>query len=134
MRRFRVACKQACAYCGAMTQITQIPDTTSDTYHYRVIARAIAVIDGADQPLSLEALAAQMGMSAAHFQRVFSAWVGVSPKRYQQYLTLGHAKTLLRARFTTLEAAQEAVGATGMLTQIGVMVHSAETSDTEAAG
>ena len=43
----------------------------------------------------LEALAAQMGMSPAHFQRLFSAWVGVSPKRYQQYLRLGHAKTLL---------------------------------------
>ncbi|MEC7258554.1 MAG: methylated-DNA--[protein]-cysteine S-methyltransferase, partial [Pseudomonadota bacterium] len=39
----------------------------------------------------------------AHFQRLFSAWVGVSPKRYQQYLTLGHAKALLAERFTTLE-------------------------------
>ena len=44
-------------------------------------------------------------MSPAHFQRVFSRWVGVSPKRYQQYLTLGHAKSLLRERFTTLDAA-----------------------------
>jgi ABC-type lipoprotein release transport system permease subunit len=35
---------------------------------------------------------------------------------------------------TTLEAAQEAVGATGMLTQIGVMTHSAEASDSVAAG
>jgi AraC family transcriptional regulator of adaptative response/methylated-DNA-[protein]-cysteine methyltransferase len=48
-----------------------------------------------------------MGMSAAHFQRVFSRWVGVSPKRYQQYLTLGHAKSLLRERFTTLDASHE---------------------------
>lgn len=45
-----------------------------------------------------------MGMSPAHFQRVFSAWVGVSPKRYQQYLALDHAKSVLAQRFTTLEA------------------------------
>lgn len=67
--------------------------------------RAIDLIDAAEDPVRLEELAAQMGMSAAHFQRVFSRWVGVSPKRYQQYLMLGHAKTLLAERFTTLEAA-----------------------------
>jgi AraC family transcriptional regulator of adaptative response/methylated-DNA-[protein]-cysteine methyltransferase len=50
-------------------------------------------------------MAAQMGMSAAHFQRVFSRWVGVSPKRYQQYLTLGHAKTLLHSQFSTVDTA-----------------------------
>ena len=82
----------------------QKPEKAESTYHYGVIARAIAVIDGADEPLSLEGLAAEMGMSAAHFQRVFSMWAGVSPKRYQQYLTLGHAKALLRSQSTTLEA------------------------------
>ena len=53
-----------------------------------------------------------MQMSPAHFQRLFSAWVGVSPKRYQQYLALGHAKTLLRDHFTTLETA-DVVGLSG---------------------
>jgi len=77
-----------------------------DAYHYGVIARAIEVIDAhADDPLSLEDLAAGVGLSPAHFQRVFSQWVGVSPKRYQQYLTLDHAKTLLKERFTLLETA-----------------------------
>jgi AraC family transcriptional regulator of adaptative response/methylated-DNA-[protein]-cysteine methyltransferase len=93
-----------------MTQMMHTPDSTasddaSRAYHYGVMARAIALIDSAESPLSLEALAGEMGMSAAHFQRLFSSWVGVSPKRYQQYLTLGHAKTLLRERCTTLEAA-----------------------------
>ena len=81
------------------------PDTTSGAYHYGVIARAIDLLDAAPEPLGLEALAAQMGMSSAHFQRLFSTWVGVSPKRYQQYLALGQAKALLRAQATTLEAA-----------------------------
>ncbi len=75
--------------------------------------RAIAAIDAAgERPLSLTDLAADMNMSPAHFQRLFSTWVGVSPKRYQQYLTLGHAKTLLRDRFTTLNTAQS-VGLSG---------------------
>lgn len=76
-------------------------------YHYQAIARAIEAIDASDDPLSLNELAAQMDMSPAHFQRLFSQWVGVSPKRYQQYLTLGHAKSLLAERFTTLETAHE---------------------------
>ncbi|MEP1768045.1 MAG: methylated-DNA--[protein]-cysteine S-methyltransferase [Sulfitobacter sp.] len=80
-------------------------EARADSYHYRVIARAIDMIDQADGPIRLAALADKMGMSAAHFQRVFSTWVGVSPKRYQQYLMLGHAKSLLRAQHTTLDAA-----------------------------
>ncbi|MEO0632698.1 MAG: bifunctional helix-turn-helix domain-containing protein/methylated-DNA--[protein]-cysteine S-methyltransferase [Pseudomonadota bacterium] len=85
-------------------------DMTTHTpgYHYGVMRRAIDLIDSADAPHSLDALAREMDMSPAHFQRLFSAWVGVSPKRYQQYLTLGHAKSLLADRFTTLEAAHEA--------------------------
>ena len=89
----------------AMTQMMQSDNDATGSYHYGVIARAIEMIDRAEGPLGLEVLAGEMGMSAAHFQRVFSTWVGVSPKRYQQYLTLGHAKILLRERFTTLEAA-----------------------------
>ncbi len=88
----------------------QSPDTA---YHYAVIRRAIELIDAAgSDPLPLDDLAAEMRMSPAHFQRVFSRWVGVSPKRYQQYLTLDHAKTLLRDRFTMLDTAAE-VGLSG---------------------
>ncbi len=84
-----------------------------DRYHFHVMRRAINAIDAQpDTPLTLDALAAEMQMSPAHFQRVFSRWVGVSPKRYQQYLTLGHAKTLLRDHFTTLATA-DTVGLSG---------------------
>ncbi len=103
-RKFRVDLPMSGGYFGPMTQLAPHPDTSDSSYHYNVVRRAIDRIDAADAPLSLEALAADIGMSPAHFQRLFSAWVGVSPKRYQQYLTLGHAKTLLRDRFTTLEA------------------------------
>ena len=77
----------------------------SPAYHYGVIARALKIIDASGPQLSLDDLAAQMGISVAHFQRTFSQWVGVSPKRYQQYLTLDHARRLLADRFTVLETA-----------------------------
>ncbi|GAB4274925.1 MAG: methylated-DNA--[protein]-cysteine S-methyltransferase [Pararhodobacter sp.] len=78
-------------------------------YHYRVIARAIQEIDTlGGERVALGDLAARLGMSAAHFQRVFTQWVGVSPKRYQQYLALGQARRMLAERFTVLETAQDA--------------------------
>lgn len=82
---------------------------TENGYHYNVMRRAIDEIDTEQgRVLSLQELADRLDMSPAHFQRVFTRWVGVSPKRYQQYLTLDHAKALLADRFTTLEAAHEA--------------------------
>jgi len=82
--------------------------TIRPSYHYALAARAIRVIDQEQgKTLSLQDLAGKMNMSPAHFQRLFSQWVGVSPKRYQQYLTLDYAKSLLRDRFTVLETAHE---------------------------
>ncbi len=92
--------------------MTKQATSPEDQYHYGVIKRAIELIDGAETPLSLEQLAREMNMSPAHFQRTFSQWVGVSPKKFQQYLTLGHAKSLLHNRFTTLETAN-ATGLSG---------------------
>ncbi|WP_146346446.1 methylated-DNA--[protein]-cysteine S-methyltransferase [Phaeobacter marinintestinus] len=88
---------------------TQAPE---QGYHFNVMRRAIDLIDEGGENLALEDLAAQMDMSPAHFQRLFSRWVGVSPKKYQQYLKLGHAKSMLRERFTTLETSH-AVGLSG---------------------
>jgi len=87
-----------------------VPQETAidEGYHYNIIRRAIAEIDSAGaEPLSLDDLAGRLNMSPAHFHRVFSRWVGVSPKRYQQYLTLDHARSLLSDRFTTLDTANE---------------------------
>jgi AraC family transcriptional regulator of adaptative response/methylated-DNA-[protein]-cysteine methyltransferase len=84
----------------------------SEGYHYNVMRRAIELIDAGGETLSLEQLSEAMGMSPAHFQRLFTRWAGVSPKRFQQYLTLGHAKVLLQEHFTTLDTAN-AVGLSG---------------------
>ncbi|MEL6207122.1 MAG: bifunctional helix-turn-helix domain-containing protein/methylated-DNA--[protein]-cysteine S-methyltransferase [Pseudomonadota bacterium] len=87
-------------------------DGAEQSYHYNVIRRALDEIDAAGETMSLETLAERMQMSPAHFQRLFSQWVGVSPKRYQQYLALGQARELLRARMSVLETA-DAVGLSG---------------------
>ncbi|UWP89672.1 bifunctional helix-turn-helix domain-containing protein/methylated-DNA--[protein]-cysteine S-methyltransferase [Aliiroseovarius crassostreae] len=86
--------------------------TAEESYHYKLIGRAIQEIDAAEDTLSLDELARRVGLSPAHFQRVFSRFVGISPKRYQQFLTLGHAKTLLRDRHTTLDTTHS-VGLSG---------------------
>ncbi|MEC3860922.1 methylated-DNA--[protein]-cysteine S-methyltransferase [Mesobacterium sp. TK19101] len=86
--------------------------TETEGYHYNVMRRALDVLDQGGPGMTLDALADEMRMSPAHFQRVFSRWVGVSPKRYQQYLTLGHAKALLVEKFSTLDTAHS-VGLSG---------------------
>lgn len=64
-----------------------------------------------EQP-SLSEIAAHIGLSPAHFQRLFQRWAGVSPKVFLQALTLDHARALLRQQASVLEAAH-AVGLSG---------------------
>lgn len=81
---------------------------TPDPFQYELMAAALRHIEehAGSQP-TLDAVADAIGLSPAHFQRVFSQWVGVSPKRYLQYLTLDHARRLLDERFTVLDATYE---------------------------
>ncbi len=82
-------------------------------YHYALIKRAIDYIDAnaATQP-ALQEVAAAIGLSEAHFQRTFRQWVGVSPKKYLQYLTLNQAREMLKTRHTVLDTAH-ATGLSG---------------------
>lgn len=77
--------------------------------HYAAVARAIAFIraNAAHQP-ELAEIAAAAGLSEFHLQRLFSAWAGLSPKRFLQYLTKEHAREALRASADVLEAALDA--------------------------
>lgn len=100
------------------TAATAAPDpkdaaTTPDSAQYALMAAALDYIEAhRDQHPGLEEVAEAVGLSPAHFQRSFSAWVGVSPKRYLQYLTLDHSRRLLAERFTVLDTALE-VGLSG---------------------
>ena len=77
--------------------------------HYEAVARAIGFVraNAREQP-ALAAVAAAAGMSEHHLQRVFSAWAGISPKRFLQVLTKEHALAALRDSAGVLDAALEA--------------------------
>lgn len=81
--------------------------------HYETVARALHYIrtQAKGQP-ELEEIAAHVCMSPFHFQRVFTEWAGVSPKKFLQYLTLQYAKTAL-AQFASLSEAAESSGLSG---------------------
>lgn len=73
---------------------------------YLRIAKAIEFItDHVDQQPNLEDIANHVNLSPFHFQRTFSQWVGVSPKRFLQVLTINHAKALLRNSQSVLSTA-----------------------------
>ncbi|MFM5151445.1 bifunctional transcriptional activator/DNA repair enzyme AdaA [Aeromonas hydrophila] len=73
---------------------------------YARIADAIRFIASqvARQP-TLDEIAAHVHLSPFHFQRLFSRWAGVTPKRYLQVLTLERAKALLQEPRPLLEVA-----------------------------
>jgi AraC family transcriptional regulator of adaptative response/methylated-DNA-[protein]-cysteine methyltransferase len=56
---------------------------------------------------SLEEIAASIHLSEHHFQRLFSRWVGISPKRFLQFLTKEYAKKLLEKSNNLLEVTYE---------------------------
>lgn len=58
-------------------------------------------------PPDLGSLAAELGVSASALQKTFSRWVGVSPKRFQQYLSKEYAKRRLQAKRSVLDASYD---------------------------
>lgn len=55
----------------------------------------------------LSAVARSAHLSEYHFQRLFTRWVGISPKRFLQYLTVEHAKGVLKESRSVLDATFE---------------------------
>jgi AraC family transcriptional regulator of adaptative response/methylated-DNA-[protein]-cysteine methyltransferase len=54
-----------------------------------------------EQP-GLEEIAEFIHLSPFHFQKLFTEWAGVSPKKFLQYITIGHAKKILKENSATL--------------------------------
>jgi len=86
---------------------------TQEQIDYHRIADAIQFIveNHRNQP-GLDVVADHVHMSPFHFQRLFTSWAGVSPKKFLQYVSLEHAKQVLQARFSLAEATDE-VGLSG---------------------
>lgn len=85
---------------------------------FQRIAKAIAYIKAhyKTQP-GLDEIASAVHLSPYHFQRLFTDWAGTSPKKFLQYTSLGHAKSLLKEHQATLfdTAAEIGLSGTGRL-------------------
>jgi len=80
-------------------------------YEYEKVAQAILLLEREWklQP-SLEEIAEKVNVSPYHFQRMFTKWAGVSPKKFVQYLTVSYTKQRLNAGkpVSLIETAEEA--------------------------
>lgn len=98
---------------------------TSDTYNYQRIAEAIDYMREhfREQP-SLDELAARVHLSPFHFQRIFTEWAGVSPKKFLQFLTLDYAKGLIRQQSASLldTAYESGLSGTGRLHDLFIQI------------
>jgi AraC family transcriptional regulator, regulatory protein of adaptative response / methylated-DNA-[protein]-cysteine methyltransferase len=75
---------------------------------YGRIEQAILYLENhyRDQP-ALDDVAASIGLSEYHFQRLFTRWAGVSPKRFLQFLTKEGAKELLNRSENLLDTTHQ---------------------------
>lgn len=91
--------------------------STNDPYIYEQVASAIEYIHShhTQQP-ELDDIAKKIHMSPFHFQRTFTEWAGVSPKKFLQFITIEHAKKILDSKASIFDAAFEAgLSGTGRL-------------------
>lgn len=73
-----------------------VTDFRQMSQDYLRIEQAIQYLEKhANTQPELNEIASAVGLSEYHFQRVFSRWAGISPKRFLQFLTKESAKLLL---------------------------------------
>jgi AraC family transcriptional regulator of adaptative response/methylated-DNA-[protein]-cysteine methyltransferase len=98
---------------------------TREATDYERIAAAIDYIRNnfKAQP-NLDEVAAAMHLSPFHFQRLFTEWAGVSPKKFLQYISIAHARTLLKDKGATLfeTAFETGLSGTGRLHDLFVNI------------
>jgi AraC family transcriptional regulator of adaptative response/methylated-DNA-[protein]-cysteine methyltransferase len=81
--------------------------------NYQLVEKAIQYLHAEfPRQVNLDELAEKVHLSPFHFQRIFTEWAGVSPKKYLQYLTLNYAKSQL-AKAPNLAEASETAGLSG---------------------
>jgi len=87
---------------------------TQKIINYNRIAEAIEYLkqNYKEQP-DLDEVAKKIHLSSFHFQRIFKEWAGISPKKFVQYLTVEHAKAILKQKETTLFDAAFETGLSG---------------------
>jgi len=75
---------------------------------YQRIEKAIHFIkENFQQQPELDEVAKNVYVSPYHFQRMFKEWAGVSPKKFLQYISIEHAKNLLKRNASVADATFE---------------------------
>ncbi|HNV27865.1 MAG TPA: methylated-DNA--[protein]-cysteine S-methyltransferase [Cyclobacteriaceae bacterium] len=83
--------------------------TTEQPINYQRIEQAILYLEqNFKQQPELGEVAEAVNISPFHFQRIFTEWAGISPKRFLQFLTVGFLKAKLQQSKNLVEAAEAA--------------------------
>jgi AraC family transcriptional regulator, regulatory protein of adaptative response / methylated-DNA-[protein]-cysteine methyltransferase len=96
-----------------------------DNINFKRIAEAIEYLSqNFRQQPSLDEIARKLHLSPFHFQRLFSEWAGVSPKKFLQFLTIDYAKDLLKEKTTSLSdvAFETGLSGTGRLHDLFITI------------
>ena len=72
------------------------------------VAKAVRLIEAAEEPLTLDELAAGVGYAPHHFQRIFKRDLGVSPAEYARALRNKRTEAALKANSRVTDAVYEA--------------------------
>lgn len=85
-----------------------VEPATYDDETYRQIAEAIAFLrqHHLDRP-DLATVARHVHLSEYHFQRLFTQWAGISPKRFLQNLTVDYAKAKIAETKSLLKLTED---------------------------
>ena len=97
---------------------------TQEQLNYNRIAEAITYLqENFKLQPDLDQIAEKINLSPFHFQRLFTEWAGVSPKKFLQYLSLAYAKDRLRAQENLFDVAyQTGLSGTGRLHDLFVNI------------
>ena len=90
-----------------MTTLENI-DRTGGRDYQRIAAALDYLVRNFEEQPGLEAVAEEVGLSPYHFQRLFTSWAGISPKKFLQHLSLERAKASLAGEASVLDAAYDA--------------------------
>ncbi len=83
--------------------------TTENNINYQRIEQAIRYLEeNFQRQPELDEVAKQVHLSPFHFQRIFTEWAGISPKRFLQFLTVGFLKEKLKESKNLMDAAEKA--------------------------
>ncbi len=123
----------------AAPNLASPPETRrgNESADFERVAQAIALLRAATgrRPISLADIAACVGLSPEHFQRVFTRWAGLSPKRFQQFQSVEYLKSVLDRSRTVFDAACDpAISGAGRLHDLFVTVEALTPGEYRARG